>query len=453
MKPRAWTGLLLAWLWAALPAPAGAQWRRLAEPTEVLASWEGQEVGAGAPNPLLDVPAQPLRGAWLRFSGEIDEAASGMQFVLTAFEDKTIYTRSVQSLCAVRESSRTRCSGVLWVPPQATRIRLVVWAAQAPSHIHDVALEVADSGRPAERPQPDLERLLDLVQERYYRSEEVDWPLLRAQLASIPLPPADTDLLPTAAQLLRFRLPGNRHTFVRLTSDLSVPAADIELPTCRQAAPDLWMLRLPGASFSEPAAVRRYVDAAHRCMRDVPVRARWIVDLRSNSGGNMLPMLASIEEFFPTGPLLALLDGRRTHTGIVSLARTGIVQDGRTVAAYRTRPGRRRTATVGVLMNASCGSSCEVVAVSFLGRPHTRLLGEPTAGLTTGNVPYPLDAHYSLLLTEGYMGDRCGHAVPERIAPDVALDPRDEAAAIALVREMPSGLPVTKPVCPLRPRE
>lgn len=453
MKRGAGSGLLLAVLWAALAAPAMAGWRPLAEPAPAFASWNGREVGAAARNPVLDIPAQTLRGAWLRFSGDVDSAASGMQFLLTALENDAISTRSVPSLCVARGPSRARCSSVLWVPPQATRVRLVVWAAQAPGHIQDVQLETAAGRSAVEQPHAGVEQLLGLVQERYYRSDEVDWPALRAQFDAIPAPPADVDPLPTMAQLLRDRLPGNRHTSIRLAHDTNVPASDIELPTCRQATPDVWVLRLPGALFTAPSAVQRYVRTAHRCMRTVPVEARWIVDLRGNGGGNMLPMLASIEEFFPPGPLLTFLDGRRRSTGLVSLARTGIVQDGRIAVAYPTRPGRRRTAPVGVLMNSNCGSSCEVVVASFLGRPQTRLFGQATSGLTTGNVPHPLGEHYSLFLTEGYMADRCGLAVPERIAPDVALDPGDEAAAIAQVRAMPSAPTRNKPTCPLGPRE
>ncbi|WP_427914841.1 S41 family peptidase [Ramlibacter sp. MMS24-I3-19] len=424
----------------ACAAPANT-WHQVDSVAPALSSWEGREVGKTFPNPFTDLPAQNVHGRWLRVSGTVDEPRSGMQFLLTVFEQATIRTRSAPALCRPDNvAGRTRCVGLLWVPPEATRVRVVVWASLAPGHIHDVRLEMADTGSPpAAQMRQRLASIIDLVQERYYRSHEVDWPQLREAFAAIPEPPSDVDPLPTLVQLLRDRLPGNRHTSLRLASPVS--SASIELPTCDRWQGGVWALHLPATSFKYEDGLRAYVEAAHACLDRTPASTPWVIDLRGNQGGGMHPMLAAVQDFFAPGPLMTFLDeSLQVNSDKVAIAPEGLIQSGEVIVpASAPLTGRRAAARVVVVIDSSCGSACETVAIAFRDRPGTRLVGEPTAGLTTGNVGHPINEDYTLTLTEGYMADRCGKRVPERIPPDTVIDPKDEAAAAAELRRLVSA--------------
>jgi hypothetical protein len=423
----------------ALLAPSaqahGDAWTPVEQLSLVLQSWEGKLVGGESRNPFTDLTAEGVRNRWLRFSGDVDQPESGMQFLLTVFEGDRVSTRSPPSQCVTRNFDGVHCVGLLWVPPEATRIRLVVWASQSAGHIHNVQLQTAGAASPDAQLDGRLLSILQVVEKHYYRSADVDWPSLRRKFDGIGFPPADTDPLPSLVQLLRDRLPDNRHTFVRPTSAIGTPAK-VQVPTCRQVAQLTWLLHLPSATYVDAAPVARYVEAARACIAKVPREATWVIDLRENEGGNMQPMLAALDEFFSEGQLLTFLNGRGETIDTVSLSTSGLVQGGQLVLPFAASPGRRGDARIAVLIGPACASSCEVVATAFHGRAHTEFVGAPTAGLMTGNVMHPINHDYILILTESYFGDRCGARMPERIRPDVYAESGAEALAVArLVKE------------------
>jgi C-terminal processing protease CtpA/Prc len=79
---------------------------------------------------------------------------------------------------------------------------------------------------------------------------------------------------------------------------------------------------------------------------------------------------------------------------------------------------RNAGAPVAVLFDAGTGSSGEVLALAFRGRPNSRSFGEPTAGFATANRGARLPDGANMVVTTGYQVDRRGVAAGERIRPD-----------------------------------
>jgi C-terminal processing protease CtpA/Prc len=149
----------------------------------------------------------------------------------------------------------------------------------------------------------------------------------------------------------------------------------------------------------------------------------WIVDVRANGGGNMWPMLAGI------GPLLGdtLVGAFGTapqadrwfyKDGVAGILHAGGKLDTvsrATVPAVRLRaPG----APVAVLFDGGTGSSGEIIALSFRGRPNARSFGEPTVGFTTSNRGVQLSNGANMVVTTGYQVDRRGLEAGDRVRPD-----------------------------------
>lgn len=127
------------------------------------------------------------------------------------------------------------------------------------------------------------------------------------------------------------------------------------------------------------AFVAHMVDATGQLTPQT--RCGWIVDLRQDSGGSMVPMLAGLR------PLLGdeSLGGFRDADGqVTSFAASN--------ALDRTPPRgpELEHAAVAVLLGPHTASSGEVVAVAFRGRANTRSFGQPTAGGSTGNTGFAL---------------------------------------------------------------
>lgn len=147
----------------------------------------------------------------------------------------------------------------------------------------------------------------------------------------------------------------------------------------------------------------------------------WIVDLRRNGGGNMHPMIAGL------GPL--------TGEGTLGYFVSGSGKDKKYIPwAYKAKKGKNGTTLgvtlqdpyklqnpnipVAVLIGPGTGSSGEMTAISFIGRPNTKFFGNPSAGYTTANSNYPLSDGSMLLLAVSTTADRSKKEYKAKVTPE-----------------------------------
>ncbi len=61
------------------------------------------------------------------------------------------------------------------------------------------------------------------------------------------------------------------------------------------------------------------------------------------------------------------------------------------------------------------------MAISFIGRPETRLFGNPTRGVSTSNTAFEMPDGALLIITTALMADRNQTPFGEEIVPDVIV--------------------------------
>jgi len=81
---------------------------------------------------------------------------------------------------------------------------------------------------------------------------------------------------------------------------------------------------------------------------------------------------------------------------------------------------------VAVLTGVQTGSSGEIVTISFIGNSNTKLYGQPTWGLTTGNGSFELKDGSQIFLASTIMCDRNGVEYRSSINPDYILEDNPE---------------------------
>ncbi|MFO0963015.1 MAG: S41 family peptidase [Phycisphaerales bacterium] len=182
-----------------------------------------------------------------------------------------------------------------------------------------------------------------------------------------------------------------------------------------------------------PVAGAEPVAAASRQLQELVARlaregARsWIVDLRLNGGGNIMPMLAGLRPLLGTGVVATSVDARGARVNAWVLAPDGVrMRDaaGERLLAPLDAAGEpvAAQAPVAVLLGPMTRSSGEGLALAFRGRPRCVLVGEPTArGYCTGLEPVALPGGGTLMLATSFMADRAGHACTDCIAPEIAV--------------------------------
>lgn len=153
--------------------------------------------------------------------------------------------------------------------------------------------------------------------------------------------------------------------------------------------------------------------------QDRPEIIGWVVDLRSNLGGNMWPMIAGIGPILGEGIAGYFIDpdGLEEPWSYENGASMAEGQVGtQVVDPYELIVPNPK---VAVLLDNGIASSGEVMAVSFVGRENTKSFGSPTCGLSTANQQFTLSSNCVLALTVAYLGDRNSIPYGVPVPPDM----------------------------------
>lgn len=180
---------------------------------------------------------------------------------------------------------------------------------------------------------------------------------------------------------------------------------------------------VPAFQSGDTIAMQQFADSLQQALGSMEQQgaAGWIVDLRTNTGGNMAPMIAGLGPLFDPGVLGVLVD---THGSAERWSYRDGVYAWDDIPALRVhRPlNLRRKLPIAVLTGQRTGSSGECVAISFIGNSRTRSFGQATWGLTTGNGQYALPDGAQMFMASTIMGDRTGRSFHGPIAPDLSVD-------------------------------
>jgi len=144
----------------------------------------------------------------------------------------------------------------------------------------------------------------------------------------------------------------------------------------------------------------------------------WIIDLRTNGGGNMWPMVLGLGPLIGEGIFGYFVNPDNTYTPW--LFHNGVVFQGKDTMMYQARGLKlnNRDKKIAVLINETTASAGEAVAISFIGKDKTRLFGCSTRGVSTANKGFPLSDGSCIVLTVSKMADRTKKIFGATIAPD-----------------------------------
>lgn len=155
-----------------------------------------------------------------------------------------------------------------------------------------------------------------------------------------------------------------------------------------------------------------------------------IVDLRSNSGGNMWPMMGGLAPLYSDAVLLTFTQANGSSKQVE--VRNSILMTGG--EPYPPPAGispfsNTRPRHIAVLIGPRTSSSGEITALGFQGQANVRSFGSATDGRTTANSSRRLANGGLLVLTTSRIVDRNGTSQEGPIQPDVvSSDPLRDAS-------------------------
>ncbi|WP_334126410.1 S41 family peptidase [Empedobacter brevis] len=153
----------------------------------------------------------------------------------------------------------------------------------------------------------------------------------------------------------------------------------------------------------------------------------WIIDLRMNTGGNMYPILLGLKEFIGNELIFGgFINSKNQSTGIWEIKENKlsidhITLERKTILNYLPP----NTIPIVILTSGYTASAGEMTAISFIGRDHTYIVGEPTAHYTTAVQGFEINQFAALNLSTDYVVDRNKKVYKGRIMPDIEITKGD----------------------------
>jgi carboxyl-terminal processing protease len=286
---------------------------------------------------------------------------------------------------------------------------------------------------------------LNIIQTNFYKTKDINWPkirLLAYDVAMLANTPRETH---PAIRVVISQLHENHSSFWEKDQFEQFFSTDTEqLPTGYMIDSQVAYINFPGTIVTDAGQQQAYALRGQQLIRklDNGGICGWIVDLRSETGGNMGPILAGIGPVLGEGHVGSFLlnNGNRMEwfyeQGQVKVDKTVMID-----ISSGMYDLQHPYPQVAVLTGHLTNSAGEAIVVAFRGRDKTRFFGGRTHGFPTGNQSFVLQDQAVIVLTTAYEADRTGQIYEGEIIPDEVIDPVEgtdvtiEAASIWLLSQ------------------
>ena len=148
----------------------------------------------------------------------------------------------------------------------------------------------------------------------------------------------------------------------------------------------------------------------------------WIVDLRGNFGGNMWPMLISIEPLIGNGTFGYFVDANNNSEAWKIIDGKAYIEDELIMETKISSKQDLSNQFLAVLTDNQTASSGEAIAVAFKFRQNSKSFGKPTFGVSTGCVSHELSDGSIINLAESLFADREMTKYGSSIIPDFEVE-------------------------------
>lgn len=287
-----------------------------------------------------------------------------------------------------------------------------------------------------------LDKSLNILEKNALNSKNVDWTALREQVHTkasgaigyediLHLYPYIFEQIDDHHGSLKFKGKSygwNKSTQTPVNSVIKAATKKYAAVRSEKIGKDIGYILVPGNSDfggQQMDSITRSIKDAIARVNDKNIRG-WIIDLRTNTGGNMYPMIAGLSDFIGAGKVGGFLTPAMQPDG------NWIIKDGTfyvdsvkvSPVVYTGYPIRKNM-PIAVLISGNTASSGEMTAISTIGSAKSIRIGEQSGGYTTSNLGFNLNAYSGLILAVDYASDRNGKIYPENIQPDILVKDGD----------------------------
>lgn len=185
---------------------------------------------------------------------------------------------------------------------------------------------------------------------------------------------------------------------------------------------DIGYLKVVG--IGPDKTIKEHADFIRNGVKDLARQGanRWILDLRTNGGGNMNPMIAGLAPLIGDGLIGGAVDAQGELVREYQIREGQFFDSENLVCEMDNLPVIANDAKVVVLLSRYTVSSGELVAVAFKGRKNTLFIGENSGGFTTGNGYDPIHEDLVMVISQSVYSDRNGAVYHEAVGVDIPME-------------------------------
>lgn len=283
-----------------------------------------------------------------------------------------------------------------------------------------------------------LDRALDIMEANSLRAEMIDWNSFRSAAHDEARGAVSIEETHDVIGRALRRLADNHSVFVDPEAFQAFRNRSIDQATGSSGLSGqlidgrIGHLSIPGFSGGGEDEAREFAEEIQFLIEslDRDGVCGWVVDLRSNGGGNMWPMLAGLGPILGTGTVGYFVEPDGDETPWAYDGRSARMDDEAIVTMSPPYSPRVADPPVAVLTGPRTASSGEAIVVAFRARPRARSFGGNTAGLSTANSAFELSDGAMLALTTAVFADRERVSYGSYISPDQVVDGDPVPAAV-----------------------
>jgi len=273
-----------------------------------------------------------------------------------------------------------------------------------------------------------VQQALEIIEEEFYKTDEVDWEPIREWAFNIVEDNPSTEGAHQAVDFALRALDAYHTALIRPGGMQDREPSRREPPSGERLEGDIGYLNLPGISSSTSSdQASGYAGQVRQSMEELdasdPV-CGWILDIRESIGGR------ATGDWLGLGPLVG--DNLLMHFGRADGAAQSVYYEdgvirykgarGEAELPARVPPGayvpERVDRPIAVLISSRTGSAGEAIAITFADRPHTRSFGERTGGATISSEVYEMPDGAFLRIASGLYQDHNGRGYEQGLPPD-----------------------------------
>lgn len=142
-----------------------------------------------------------------------------------------------------------------------------------------------------------------------------------------------------------------------------------------------------------------------------------IIDLRTNSGGSMYPMILGLGNLLGEGKLGSFIDPVTKQEEAWGIRGNAIYSGKETELTSAVPLAFNTKLKIVVLIGPNTASSGEATAITFKGRKYTMFIGEDSEGYTTANDSFRI-FDLNVFMATAVEADRNGNVYLDKVSPD-----------------------------------